>query len=226
MFKELEIKLNYLFKNKKLLEEALTHPSMSYNKKLKHFNYEKLEFLGDSILSMIINEYLFKTHIQETEGELSKRKAFLVSKDTLYKISKDIDIGKFIIMTTGEEQCGGRENINNLENVLEAIIGAMYLDGGFEIVKSFILSNWTKFDKEKIKAPKDPKTELQEIVQKKFKVLPEYRLVKTEIDKNRETFCVSLIIPKYEPIELSGCNIKQVEKELARLMLEKINKVN
>ena len=226
MFTELEIKLNYLFKNKKLLEEALTHPSMSYNKKLKHFNYEKLEFLGDSILSMIINEYLFKTHIQETEGELSKRKAFLVSKDTLYKIAKDINIGKFIIMTGGEEQCGGRENINNLENVLEAIIGAMYLDGGFEIVKSFILSNWIEFDKEKIKAPKDPKTELQEIVQKKFKVLPEYRLVKTEINENKEIFYVSLLIPKYEPIELSGCNVKQIEKELARLMLEKINKVN
>lgn len=224
MFKELEIKLNYLFKNKKLLEEALTHPSMSYNKKLKHFNYEKLEFLGDSILSMIVNEYLFKTHIQETEGELSKRKAFLVSKDTLYKISKDIDIGKFIIMTTGEEQCGGRENINNLENVLEAIIGAMYLDGGFEIVKSFILSNWTKFDKEKIRAPKDPKTELQEIVQKKFKVLPEYRLVKTEINENKETFCVSLTIPKYEPIKLSGYNIKQIEKELAKTMLSVIKK--
>lgn len=224
MFRELEIKLNYLFKDEKLLEEALTHPSMSYNSKMKHFNYERLEFLGDSILSMIINEYLFKTHIRETEGELSKRKAFLVSKDTLYKIAKDIGIGKFIIMTCGEEQCGGRENVNNLENVLEAIIGAVYLDGGFEIVKNFILSNWIDIDKEKIMAPKDPKTELQEIVQKKFKVLPEYKLLKTEISGNKQTFYVSLTIPKYKSIELSGSNVKHVEKELACVMLDRIKK--
>lgn len=224
MFRELEIKLNYLFKNKKLLEEALTHPSMSYNSKMKHFNYERLEFLGDSILSMIINEYLFKIHARETEGELSKRKAFLVSKDTLYKIAKDIGIGKFIIMTCGEEQCGGRENVNNLENVLEAIIGAVYLDGGFEIVKNFILSNWIDIDKEKIMAPKDPKTELQEIVQKKFKVLPEYKLLKTEIDGNKQIFYVSLTIPKYKSIELSGGNVKHVEKELAGVMLDRIKK--
>lgn len=224
MFKELEIKLNYLFKNKKLLEEALTHPSMSYSSKMKHFNYERLEFLGDSILSMIINEYLFKIHTRETEGELSKRKAFLVSKDTLYKIAKDIGIGKFIIMTCGEEQCGGRENVNNLENVLEAIIGAVYLDGGFEIVKNFILSNWINIDKEKIRAPKDPKTELQEIVQKKFKVLPEYKLLKTEINGNKQTFYVSLTIPNYKSIELSGSNVKQIKKELASAMLDRVKR--
>ena len=162
MFSELEIKLNYTFKDKKLLKEALTHPSMSY--KGKHFNYERLEFLGDSILSMVIIEYLFKKHTDETEGELSKRKSFLVSKDVLYKIAKNLEIGKFIIMTAGQENCGGRENVNNLENVVEAIIGAMYLDANIEAVKNFILNTWVKFDEEKTKAPKDPKSELQEII--------------------------------------------------------------
>lgn len=225
MFDELEKKLNYTFKDKKLLEEALTHPSMSYNK--KHFNYEKLEFLGDSILSMVIIEYLFKKHTNETEGELSKRKAFLVSKDVLYQIAKNIELGKFIIMTAGQEQCGGRSNINNLENVVEAIIGAMYLDANLEVVKNFILNTWVKFDEEKIKAPKDPKSELQEIIQKKFKVLPEYKLLRTEtIDDNRQVFYMLLSVPEYGCIESSGYNIKQVEKELAVIMLGKIkNKV-
>ncbi|MBO4956416.1 MAG: ribonuclease III [Rickettsiales bacterium] len=225
MFDELEKKLNYTFKDKKLLEEALTHPSMSYNK--KHFNYEKLEFLGDSILSMVIIEYLFKKHTNETEGELSKRKAFLVSKDVLYQIAKNIELGKFIIMTAGQEQCGGRSNINNLENVVEAIIGAMYLDANLEVVKNFILNTWVKFDEEKIKAPKDPKSELQEIIQKKFKVLPEYKLLRTETtDDNRQVFYMLLSIPEYGCIESSGYNIKQVEKELAGAMLEIIkNKV-
>lgn len=219
MFDELEKKLNYTFKDKKLLEEALTHPSMSYNK--KHFNYEKLEFLGDSILSMVIIEYLFKKHTNETEGELSKRKAFLVSKDVLYQIAKNIELGKFIIMTAGQEQCGGRSNINNLENVVEAIIGAMYLDANLEVVKNFILNTWVKFDEEKIKAPKDPKSELQEIIQKKFKVLPEYKLLRTETtDDNRQVFYMLLSVPEYGCIESSGYNIKQVEKELAGIMLE------
>lgn len=219
MFDELEKKLNYTFKDKKLLEEALTHPSMSYNK--KHFNYEKLEFLGDSILSMVIIEYLFKKHTNETEGELSKRKAFLVSKDVLYQIAKNIELGKFIIMTAGQEQCGGRSNINNLENVVEAIIGAMYLDANLEVVKNFILNTWVKFDEEKIKAPKDPKSELQEIIQKKFKVLPEYKLLRTETtDDNRQVFYMLLSVPEYGCIESSGYNIKQVEKELAGAMLE------
>lgn len=225
MFDELEKKLNYTFKDKKLLEEALTHPSMSYNK--KHFNYEKLEFLGDSILSMVIIEYLFKKHTNETEGELSKRKAFLVSKDVLYQIAKNIELGKFIIMTAGQEQCGGRSNINNLENVVEAIIGAMYLDANLEVVKNFILNTWVKFDEEKIKAPKDPKSELQEIIQKKFKVLPEYKLLRTETtDDNRQVFYMLLSVPEYGCIESSGYNIKQVEKKLAGAMLEIIkNKV-
>lgn len=227
MFDELEEKLNYIFKDKKLIEEALTHPSMSCDKKIRHFNYERLEFLGDSILSMIIIEYLFKKHKNETEGELSKRKAFLVSKDVLYQVAKNINLGNFIIMTNGQEQCGGRENINNLENVIEAIIGAMYLDGGFESVKDFILKTWIKFDEEKIEAPKDPKSELQEIIQKKFKILPEYKLLKTETSKdNRQVFYMSLTIPNCEPVELSGYNIKHVEKELAVVMLRKIkNKV-
>ena len=96
MYEELENIINYKFKNKKLLLEALTHPSLSFDKKKKRFNYERLEFLGDSILSFIIIEYLFKKHPDETEGELSKRKAFLVGKNTLYEIAKKLSFGKFM----------------------------------------------------------------------------------------------------------------------------------
>ena len=221
MFEELEKILNYNFKNKELLKEALTHPSVSCNNsKTKRFNYERLEFLGDSILSMIINEYLFRKHKNETEGELSKRKAFLVSKNTLYKISKQMKFNDFIILSRGEEQCGGRENISNLENIVESIIGAIYLDSDFDTIKQFILNIWSKIDENEKKPPKDPKTELQEWTQGRYKVLPEYKLLNTTIVNNKKIFTISLTVPKYQSMELVGDNIKKVEENLANEMLQ------
>ncbi len=219
MYEELENIINYKFKNKKLLLEALTHPSLSFDKKKKRFNYERLEFLGDSILSFVIIEYLFKKHPDETEGELSKRKAFLVGKNTLYEIAKKLSLGKFMILSFGEENCGGRENINNLENLVESLIGAIYLDSNFENVKNFILNFWTRLDEEKIKPPEDPKTELQNWSQKYFKKLPKYTVVDIG-DSKSPCFLVKLEICNYNPIEDTGHSIKEVEEKLAKKMLK------
>ncbi len=223
MYNELEDKINYNFKNKQLLTEALTHPSLSFDKKKKRFNYERLEFLGDSILSFVIIEYLFKKHPNETEGELSKRKAFLVGKNTLYEIAKKLNLGKFMILSFGEESCGGRENINNLENLVESIIGAIYLDSNFETVKNFILNFWVKLDEEKLRPPEDPKTELQNWSQKYFKKLPNY-IIKDIGDNKLPCFLVKLEVCNYNPIELTGHSIKEVEERLAKKMLEIIKK--
>lgn len=223
---ELESILEYKFNNTKYLIEALTHPSMSYKQKLKNrFNYERLEFLGDAVLSMVIAEYLFKKFPNESEGVLSKKKSILVSKDTLYKVAIKINLGKYIIMTKGEENTDGRNNVNNLENVTEAVIGAIFLDSeenGLNYAKKFILKTWKDFLNSELEY--STKTALQELVQKKYKKLPEYRLENTEIIDKQEIFTVSLTIPNFKKITMSGKNIKNIEKELARNVLDCIFK--
>lgn len=220
---ELEKILNYNFKNKELLKEALTHPSLSVNKKIK--NYERLEFLGDSILSMVIIEYLYKKYKNEKEGQLSKRKSYLVSKDILSNIARNMNIGKYIIMTKGEEKSGGRDNKNNLENVMEAIIGAIYLDSNIYTVRKFILNIWEPIDKEEKTPHNDPKTKLQEWSQKIYKQTPEYKLIKEEeTADNRKIFYIKLTLPNGINLKDSGYNIKEIEEKLAQNMLKTIEK--
>lgn len=219
---KLEKIFNYKFDNKLLLQEALTHPSMSCKQKEK-FNYERLEFLGDSILSFIITEYIFSKHPKETEGELSKRKAFLVSKNTLYSIAKNLNLGEFIILTVGEENCDGRNNINNLENILESILGAIYLDSNIEIVKKIILNIWSKIDDTKKEPPEYPKTELQIWTQKYIKQLPVYSITNIG-DKKNPLFLAKLKINKIKEVEATGHSIKDAENKAALLMLDIIRK--
>lgn len=222
---ELQEKIGYKFNNENYLLEAITHPSTSYKQKKKNrFNYERLEFLGDAILSTVMAEYLFKKFPHEPEGILSKKKAILVSKDILSKIGNDLGIGNYIIMTKGEENTNGRHNINNLENVMEAIIGAVYLDSkdySFNKAKEFIIKLWKNyFD---INLQYSPKTTLQEWVQRKYKELPKYVLEKTEIINKQEIFTVSLSVRGFDKIEKTGKNIKEIEKELAIELLQKLN---
>lgn len=221
---KLEKKLNYKFNNISYLIEALTHPSMSYKEKVKNrFNYERLEFLGDALLSAVISKHLFLKFKHEPEGVLSKKKSFLVSKDTLYKVASDLEIGEYILMTKGEENTNGRRNINNLENVMEAIIGAIFLDSGddgFKNIEKFILNFWKKLLNSNLEY--STKTALQEWSQKKYKKLPEYILENKEIIDKQEIFTVSLKVQGFDTITLSGKNIKEIEKELAKEMLEKI----
>lgn len=218
-WEELEKILKYSFKDKQLLEEALTHPSTSSsNKKQKRFNYERLEFLGDSILSFVIIDYLLRKYKNETEGQLSKRKSFLVSKQTVSDISRRLGIGDFIILSKGEEQSGGRNNINNLENVFEAILGAIFLDSDFCTVQKFIINIWSEFNEWTDDVPIDPKTQLQEWTQKHFKVLPDYKL----LESKQDLFTIKLSIPEHEPIIYTSHSIKETELILAKMMLENI----
>ena len=134
---------------------------------------------------------------------------------------ENFNLGKFVIMTKGEENSGGRENVSNLENIMESLIGAIYLDSDFYTVKDFILNIWSKIDDKDTKLPKNPKSELQELIQKYYKVNPEYKLVKTT---NNQTFIISLTVPNLKTIELEGNNIKKVERILATKMLDIIKK--
>lgn len=174
---ECEKIIDYKFKNKNILIEAFTHKSfVNETDKTKNHN-QRLEFLGDSVLSLVITEYLFNNFMNWNEGILSKIKAGLISENTLSELSSKLNLGKFIQLGRGEEQAGGRVRGKLLEDLFEAIIGAIYIDGGLTKAKHVIL----KIYKNKLetlsyeKNYKDYKTIFQEIIQKKYKVLPHYK---------------------------------------------------
>ena len=171
--------INYRFTNDAILEEALTHPSSNRrNNENQVEDYERLEFLGDSILNMIVSVMLFKLFPEEKEGALAKRKTELICGNTIANIAKEIKLGDFIIMNNSERCNGGRSNLRNLENTLKALIGAIYIDGGFENIEKFVSQYWKKLVQGMLNPPQDPKTSLQEWTQKNKLPLPEYELVK------------------------------------------------
>ncbi|MDR2777232.1 MAG: ribonuclease III, partial [Rickettsiales bacterium] len=177
VFSRLEEILGYKFADSKLLEEALTHPSVLPGKNGRKVSYERLELLGDSVLLCAVVRYLFESHREETEGELSRRRAILVSSRTLAEIAERMHLGDYMLLGRGEELNGGRRNPNNLENILEAVIGAIFMDSNFEVVQNFILRVWADLDRKIENIPVDPKTELQEWTQKHFRTLPQYELL-------------------------------------------------
>lgn len=216
--KKFENILHYTFKDVMLLEEALTHPSVRrFDKGNK--SYQRLEFLGDKVLSLIIAEYLFLNFEEETEGEISKRHALIVSGKSCADIATKIGVGDYIILAQNQEIQGGRKNENILENTLEAIIGAIYKDGGFIVAKEFILQNFKSLlnNTENSKPPQDPKSALQERYQKKYKKLPEYKV----ISSSQSGFEVELIIED-RAFRFQGKTIKAAEKAVAEKALKEI----
>jgi ribonuclease-3 len=206
--KQIEENIGYVFQNKSLLIEALTHPSV---KRLARNNlsYERLEFLGDKVLGLIIAEALIQHFPSENEGELSKRLASLVCKQSLAEIGHSLRLGEFLILSRGQSIDGGRDNINIIENTMEAIIGAIFLDGGMQNAKEFVLRHFKHSleNLDNIKAPQDPKSAFQEWFQKKYKKIPEYNLESSE----NFYFTVSL---KFEGLAFYGKakSIKEAEK--------------
>ncbi|MGL9731987.1 MAG: ribonuclease III [Wolbachia sp.] len=216
--------INYRFKNDAILEEALTHPSLNKrNSKNQTENYERLEFLGDSILNMIVSTILFKLFPEEREGALAKRKTDLVCGSTIANVAKEIELGDFIIMNNSERCNGGKCNLKNLENALEALIGAIYIDGGFKSVERFVTQHWEKLAKDMLIPPQDPKTSLQEWTQKNKLPLPEYKLAKQTGPAHNPEFTISIHIENYGEVSVCASSKKVAEQKAAELMLEKIN---
>lgn len=208
----------YKFTNKKLLKAALTHPSTNSDN-----NYQTLEFLGDRILSVIIAEYLYKKFPGEKEGDLSKRHIALVCGEMIATIAKENNVGSKIIMSPGEENTGGRANKSNLEDVVEAIFAAIYLDSNdLNIIRKIIINLWDKHLTKFKVPPKDPKSELQEMVQKQNYPLPEYQLIKTDGPSHAPLFTMKIIVTGQADITITARNKKKTELELARLMILQI----
>ncbi len=217
--------LGYYFRNKRLMEEALTHPSVCIRNHSNVFivNYERLEFLGDAALSLVIADLLMAQFPEEDEGKLAKRRAGLVAGEVLANIARSINLGKRINMTEAEHKLGGRDNSNNLENVLEAIIGAIYLDAGLEELKKIIINIWQPFIDNMLEVPYDSKSKLQELLQKNGKSLPIYELVESEGPMHMLTFKISLKVPGFDEVIGVGKSKQQAEKEAATLLLKQIS---
>lgn len=158
--------IKYKFKNKKFILEALTHSSYSNENKSYLFN-ERLEFLGDSVLGIVISDYLFQKEQDLPEGELTKLRANIVCEESLSDVAKEINLGSHILLGRGEEATGGRDRISILADAFEAVIAAIYLDGGIENAKEFILDHMEAIIQDSIKGRifRDYKTHLQEVIQ-------------------------------------------------------------
>lgn len=166
LFEQLEQKIGYCFDNRTLLKQAITHSSFANEQKInKLYDYERLEFLGDAVLELVTSAFLFMKHPEMPEGQLTKKRSTLVCGPALSFCAKDIDIGKYILLGKGEENTGGRQRDSITSDVMEAIIGAIYLDGGYDKAESFI-HRFILSDLENKQLFYDSKTLLQEEIQK------------------------------------------------------------
>ena len=187
---EFQSKIGYTFKNRHLLEQALTHSSYANEKHMKkHSDNERLEFLGDAVLEIVSSEFLFINYPQKPEGELTKLRASIVCEPTLALCTKPLDLGKYLRLGRGEDHTGGRKRKSILSDALEAVIGAIYLDGGFTNAKEFVL-NFILNDIEHKQLFYDSKTILQEIVQENGTQPVEYILTKEEGPDHNKNFTV------------------------------------
>jgi len=213
-------KINYQFKNQALLDEALTHPSFSNKDKTK--NYQRLEFLGDAVLGLVMAEILVKKYPDANEGELSKRQAYLVSGEVLSQIAIQVDIGEVMKFSEGEKIMGGKSNRRNLENSCEALIGAIYLDSGdcgLQDCQKFILQHWHNFLDVVKQAPQDPVSLLQEIVQSKSKKLPIYNILQTGGNSHQPIF-TAIVEFGDKKYQAQGNSKKEAQRNVAILATE------
>ncbi|MCS7228248.1 MAG: ribonuclease III, partial [Endomicrobia bacterium] len=188
IFDEFQKVIDIKFTNTELIKTALIHKSWAVENKIS-LNNERLEFLGDSVLAVIISEYLYTTFPEKDEGSLSKLKSVLVSKTQLAKWGKQIGLGKYVLISKAEENSGGRKKDTIIAGVFEALLGALYLDQGIKKCKEWMYNKFL-FNIKDVEI-EDYKSLLQELVQKKYQLLPEYTIVK-EIgpDHDKEFDCI------------------------------------
>ena len=217
-----EENINYEFTNKEYILEALTHSSYSNENKNYPFN-ERLEFLGDSVLSLVISDYLFKKETKLPEGELTKIRANIVCEESLSEVSKNIHLGKYMLLGKGEEATGGRERISILADALEAVIAAIYLDGGIKCAREFILTNMEKIINDSIKGKifRDYKTCLQEVLQSNGENNIWYKLIEEKGPDHNKRFVMEVGINDTVLGVGEGKSKKDAEQVAAKCALDK-----
>lgn len=223
---EFQKKIGYTFKNLKLLERALTHTSYANENKDKTTGHnERLEFLGDSVLSLSVAHALFTRYPDRFEGDLTRGRAALVCEKTLYLMAKEIDLGEYLLLGKGEDISGGRNRPSVLSDAYEAVIAAIYLDGGMEEAEKFILPRAEKYlENHFSEIRRDYKSELQEIIQQNPEERISYVLVKESGPDHNKTFTVEVRLNSNVIGEGVAASKKQAEQQAAREALRLMGK--
>lgn len=226
MIEELEKQLSYDFKNKEILRNSLIHKS--YNEGLQKDlpDNEKLEFLGDSVINLVITDYLFRQFTHLNEGELSKLKAHLVSTNSLSEIARSMNLSAYAFLGKGEEKNNGRLNKKINASLFEAVVGAIYLDSSYKVSAALIISYFKdqldKFSEKEIKI-NDYKSELQELIQKKNNYLPLYKIVEENGKPPNVIFTAAVYIESKEIGRGTGANKRKAEQDAAYNALKNID---
>lgn len=214
----IETILGYKFRNSLLLAEALTHPSLAYEAKRPTFDNQRLEFLGDAVIQLVLTEHIYSMFPEEKEGELTKFRARLVSKGALCKFAENISLGKYVMLGKGEESSGGRTRPSTLADAFEALLGAIYLDSGFDAAKEVILRITADGIIKISEQPdeKNPKGQLQEILQAIIPESPVYSVKNESGPDHSKKFEVSVEWRGEKLAEGTGANKKEAEAQAAR----------
>ncbi|MFP5520023.1 MAG: ribonuclease III [Bdellovibrionia bacterium] len=216
---DVEKKIGYRFKNRDLLQRALTHKSYAHENKIVD-NNEKLEFLGDAVLDLVIGEMLFELFPKDTEGGLSKKRASIVNEEVLSEIAQKLDLSGFMRLGKGESSSGGAAKPRLLASAFEAIVGSIYLDGGFEVAKVFLRREFspamTLLRDQNLDFERDYKTRLQELVQRKQKQTPTYELLQEQGPPHDREFTVCVKVGSEEWAQGIGKSKKSAEQEAAK----------
>ncbi len=219
----LEERLGYKFRNGLLLAEALTHPSISLERKDYPFDNQRLEFLGDAVIQLVVTEHLYRQFPDFPEGTLTKLRARLVSRAALRVLAAELDLGKYLMMGRGEESSGGRERSSTLADAFESVIGAIYLDGGFDAARNFVLRETREDFERMIDDPGElnPKGTLQETLQSIEPIAPGYEVMETAGPAHLKTFACRVVWNGAELGRGEGLSKKQAQVAAATDALER-----
>lgn len=223
---DLQARIGYAFRDLQVLDRALTHRSFAHEHEAEGYRHnESLELLGDSILGFLVCEWLLERFPDEGEGRLSKMKAFLVSERTLDDVARDIELGRFIRLNRGEEKTGGREKRTILVDGFEALIAAIYLDGGIDVVRSFLRNHMR--DAFSIMNPSDLtatdyKSALQEALQASGLRVPVYLVSDVVGPDHRRTFNVDVVVDGEQFARGEGQSIKRAEQDAAKRAIDRL----
>ena len=223
--------IDYDFVRPELCEEAFTHPSALVPEKrgrrrrkaAARRSYERLEFLGDRVLGLVVADLLWRRFADEPEGDLTRRLTHLVRRETLARVADALNLGRILVLSRAETAAGAARNPGILADVCEALIGAIYLDGGFEAASAFIRRLWEPLIDETPNPPRDPKTQLQEWAQARGLALPAYELVAASGPDHARVFTVAASVAGADPVTASASSKRIAEARAAALLLDRLN---
>ncbi len=218
---ELERVLGHRFVRPELLAAALTHPS-SCARRSGPADFERLEFLGDRVLALVAADQLFERFPGESEGALAHRHVALVRREALESVARDIDLGRHLVLSRGEAESAGRDHPGILGDALEAVIAALYLDGGLDAARSFIARHWPALMLADAVPPKDAKTALQEWAQGAGRPLPSYEVVHREGPDHKPLFSVEVRVEGEAPATAVGPSKRIAEQAAAERLLRRL----